>query len=364
MTYPGDGAGWDGAPSARADEDGGERVRRERPKRGPTSGSIAGEQPRAQGGGKVGGLKMKDPSGRLIERDVRFADQPDRRRVRHRSDAGLATAQGEPAVYRTNRAEAEGRTYTQRIVEGDHVLLEDCAPLFNEIQIALHLAWSFGDAYPPELARIVGYNDWDPEPFILVEERGRPMRQLNPRLVERQEDFEVSLMRTLSLLEAVRVVHRAITPDHVLWDGSGVQLVDFSQARFVGEPCGPAAETAWAAPEARRARCVADPAEDLWSAGLVILHTINGPLAPGLPGRPDLRNVSAALDRLLDGVFERPVDRPPLDAILADLSAEHLAAQRGAFPTISDAAFLEGLRVFAQNRPPSHRRREAGGPRR
>jgi hypothetical protein len=233
----------------------------------------------------------------------------------------------------------------------------------NEVQIGLHLANTITGAagvYPRELSRLVGYNDTAEEPFLILAELGQPVHGYARRIAQ-GERFQASLMRALSILEAARVVHRNLTPETVHWTESHVQIADFRHARLTGEPCRPA-RSPLCAPEARQHDAVADPAEDLWSAGLVIVHVLNGPLRPGDPVPPDLRDVRAAgLDRTLDGVFRpQPRDRPPLDIIMADLNALHEYVPPDTYGdgNMGDRRFRAGQEEFEQ----VSRNKASGGP--
>jgi hypothetical protein len=224
----------------------------------------------------------------------------------------------------------------------------------NEVQIGLHLARTIlgaGAAYPREVSRLVGYNDAGEEPFLILAELGRPAGRYARRIAQ-GERFQASLMRALSILEAARVVHRNLTPGTVRWTESHVQIADFRHARLTGEPCGPAPSPAWSAPEARQQDAVADPAEDLWSAGLVIVHMLDGPRPAGSIGPPDLREVQAPdLDRTLDGVFRPlPRNRPPLDLVMADLNAlrEYVPPDAYPDPSTNDRRFQAGQAEFDQ----------------
>jgi len=191
--------------------------------------------------------------------------------------------------------------------------------LINEIQIGLHLIRCFEAAYPRRLARLVAYNLDSDEPFVLFAQRGVPVAQFQGKIVTEGSGLEVSMLRALRLLENAGVVHHNITPTTVLWDGTDVQLTDFRVARLVGEPYGteqPARK--WSAPEARDPRATADPAADLWSAGCVLVSTIDGHLP--LPNGQLDRTIGPELARLVDGFFRHnPQDRPSLDLVLRDL---------------------------------------------
>jgi hypothetical protein len=266
---------------------------------------------------------------------------------------GMATPQSRSAPYRRRRVlnPDSNQEFVQKVLPREQASADNCDLLDNEIQIGLHLLRMIGEArYPRELSRLVGYNADAEEPFILLAERGDPAGRFSRKMpAAKYERFQVSLFRALSILEAARVVHRNLTPGTVCWNDPHVQITDFQHARLTGEPAAPAPSPPWAAPEARRGGVPADPAADLWSAGLVIFHVVAGARPAGMTGPPDLRAASGGLDRTLDGVFgPRPADRPLIGLIMQDLRAEQEFIPVKAFPepAVTDSQFIEGRRRF------------------
>ncbi|WP_322761645.1 protein kinase domain-containing protein [Frankia sp. Cr2] len=243
--------------------------------------------------------------------------------------------------------------FVQKILPRDQVTADNCDLIDNEIQIGLHLLRTIGEArYPAELSRLVGYDADAEEPFILLHERGEPAGRFSRKMsAMKYESFQASLFRALSILEAAKVVHRNLTPGTVRWNDPRVQITDFQHARLTGEPAGPAPSPRWAAPEARHGGVPADPAADLWSAGLVIVQVVGGPLPPGMTGPSDLRAVGGGLDRTLQGIFEpTPAGRPLIELFMRDLRAEQDFVPVDAYPepVTADPRFLEGRRRFAE----------------
>ncbi len=243
--------------------------------------------------------------------------------------------------------------FVQKMLPRDQVTADSCDLIDNEIQIGLHLLRTIGETrYPVELSRLVGYDADTEEPFILLAERGEPAGLFSRKIsATKYEQFQVSLFRALSILEAAKVVHRNITPGTVRWNDPRVQITDFQHARLSGEPAGPAPSPRWAAPEARHGGLPADPAADLWSAGLVIVQVVGGPLPPGMTGPPDLHAVGGGLDRTLEGIFApTPAGRPLIELFMRDLGALRDFVPVGAYPgpVAMDPRFLEGRRRFAE----------------
>ncbi|MBL7492350.1 hypothetical protein I6A60_03740 [Frankia sp. AgB1.9] len=254
----------------------------------------------------------------------------------------------------------------QKMVPAPAATLDACAPLFNELQIGLHLARVLRGAYPPQLSELVGYDVESEAPFLLVRQlRGsNVVKPASQQLLEEIRPFQQNLLRCLSVLEAADVVHRAIAPRRVLWNGSTVQLVNFRFGRLTGEPALAAPDSEWAAPEARAPRYIADPAEDLWSAGRVLVHVFDPQRLAGRPGAPDPRLLRAGLADTLDGVFrDRPKDRPEIRRIMQDLTIDYDFFDRRDLPrpSLADDRLDEGAVRFRAIRAAKRRPTSTGG---
>ena len=210
------------------------------------------------------------------------------------------------------------------------VAKDDWAPydlIDNEIRIGLHLIRAFGHGnYPPELSQLYGYEPDTDEPFVLLlPYLGEPVEHAAGRMkLDQERGFEVGFFRALRLLDAARVVHGAISPVTVRWDGSSaaVQLVDFSSAALAGEPRPGPGRRPWAAPGALAAAALAEPADDVWSAGLLTYHVTTGRRVKTTGQPPDLSVRGGVLRSLLDGVFaEATADRPAAVQLLERLRA-------------------------------------------
>ena len=192
--------------------------------------------------------------------------------------------------------------------------------LENEVRIGLRLVRRYPLGYPAELGRLIGYDLDAAVPFVLhAMPRGRPCSLSAGRLaLEPLGGFERSLVLALSLLAAAGVVHGELDPETIKWDGRSVHIDGFGGAARIGERREVLRDGAWSSPEQREGPGGADPADDMWSAGLVILHVATGRAVHGSLGPPDLENRGVALRGLLAGVFAEDIRVRPSAQALAD----------------------------------------------
>jgi hypothetical protein len=92
--------------------------------------------------------------------------------------------------------------------------------------------------YPAHVSRLIGFVADSADPFALVEDyEGEPVSAAASHLsVAEQRVFQVSLMTGLRWLAEAGLVHCAIGPDTVRWDGDNgqAQITDFSLATVIG----------------------------------------------------------------------------------------------------------------------------------
>jgi serine/threonine-protein kinase len=178
---------------------------------------------------------------------------------------------------------------------------------------------------------------------------------LRARLATGALPVEQALVRhadVLSALDAAHrrgVVHRDLKPANLLFRADGeIVLVDFGVAHLAGGPAPRdlAGTLYYMAPEQRRG--AAEPASDLWAAGVILHEMLTGRapatlraeaprLPPGLLPAPLEAAVAAHLAALC---AERPADRP--DAAAAAAEARELG-ERARDDLVRFAADLEEL---------------------
>lgn len=300
----------------------------------------------ASGGGPRVGLRYKTAPGVVETRIADYGPWLPSTALPTR----LVTLEGEPAPVLQ-------KVVTSQVAAGDpHAF----ARLENEIRALVRLRRRYGSARPAELPRFLGYDEDTEEPFVLVgAPSGRPVHELAGQLMmETQSAFEVGLLRALRLLGEAGVVHGRLGPETVWCDGPMVQVADLGAAGVHGE-----SRPAWA--EAASHPAIADTAEDVWSAGILIHYVETGELPAGVPALlPGTR-----LAMLLDGVFGPAADRPSATVLLQRSRAETAVPAGTLGP---DAAFVAGQRRFdevraekagppptrAPQRPPVARRTE------
>jgi hypothetical protein len=220
--------------------------------------------------------------------------------------------------------------------------------LENEIRAAVRLLRRYGDAPPPGLPHLVGYNLDVATPYLLCRAPDAPpvTKLAGDLLLNQRREFEAGLFRALGLLADAGVVHGGIRPETVGWDGSAVSLTGYGLATPAGEPYRLDVSSPWMPPAAVR-NAAAEPGDDIWAAGLVIAYVVNGqavqnPLeALRAPG-------SGALASLLDGVFvDDPARRPTAVQMLRRLG-DHGWVERPA--TREDVALDAGRGAFDAER--------------
>ncbi|MFF3841494.1 hypothetical protein [Streptomyces sp. NPDC001930] len=135
-----------------------------------------------------------------------------------------------------------------------------------------------GDKFINILTRIVGFDLTAAEPFVLYRPpSGRPLSDWAGRLgAEDQERITGQLAMAVRLLGELGLVHRAITPENVRWDGARVRLCEPYAALRAGEAREPFGAAPWASPEQRAGRGTVDPRDDLWSVAELAYYLLSG----------------------------------------------------------------------------------------
>jgi hypothetical protein len=245
-----------------------------------------------------------------------------------------------------------------RPVGGDR-RLDGYQRLDNEILAGrrLHDAadWS---GYPPEVARLYGDEAVSAEPYTLwLPYQGLPLREVGAYLLtEEFEKFTVSLLTGLCWLATVGIVHRAISPDTVHWDGQRgrVQITDFSRSTVFGTARTPVAGShLWVPKEQRAGTCygLSGPADDAWAAGRLIYYV--GSHGEDLEHRGQL--AETGLEDMFRGqlgmVFGPPEGRPTASDLL-----EYGLGRRNSLPSADGTAtrLIAAREVFLQARGRKH----------
>jgi hypothetical protein len=220
----------------------------------------------------------------------------------------------------------------------------------NEVRCGIHLVRRFRQAYPVELLRLYGYNlDVDP-PFILHEPpRGRPVAAQRGRLfLPAQESFGISLFRGVALLADAEIVHGAIAPDTVRWDGRAVHVCGFGHAVLAGEPWQRREISPFTGPERQRGTGPAAHTDDLWAAGVLIYHIATGRPLPAPGQAPGLAGLVVSLTAALGAILDPDPDRRPSAREVLTRLRVPMEPPTGGEPL--NAACLEGRRLFDAER--------------
>ncbi|HEY9373484.1 hypothetical protein [Streptomyces sp.] len=176
------------------------------------------------------------------------------------------------------------------------------ARLEREVAAAVALERRYGgEKFAGIFTRVVGFDLDAAEPFVLYRmPGGEPLADRRGTLGGDQQHHVIEeLALAVRLLEDVGLVHRALTPDTVRWDGRHVRLSEPYAAQRAGEPREPFGAAPWAAPEQREGQGAADPRDDLWSVAQLLYFLVSG--RPGVGAGPpadlaDFRRL-APLDR-------------------------------------------------------------------
>jgi hypothetical protein len=248
-------------------------------------------------------------SGAESSEKLTFRDNAGRRRtliVRH----GAAATRYDSGVLTRSATSDDGLVVVKKWLPSEVVSHhpELCELLENEARAGVRLGARFPLRYPTEVTRLIGYDLDGIEPFVLLTPlRGRPVDEVGQLLVDEQRRFQVSLLTALLVLAEAEVVHCNIGPGFVRWDGTAVQIGDFTYAAAVGDTrTGHSGHSGLA-----EDRQLATTADDVWAAGLLILQ-----VATGQADYADLDNRGPALRNLLEGVFTAPVGQRPSAAVL------------------------------------------------
>ncbi|MEX0168555.1 hypothetical protein MRBLMG1_001101 [Streptomyces sp. LMG1-1-1.1] len=151
--------------------------------------------------------------------------------------------------------------------------------LEREVSAAIALERRYGQQkFGAVFARIVGFDLTAAEPFVLYRPPvGRPLSEWAGRLgADDQERITGQLAMAVRLLAELDLVHRAVAPDTVRWDGARVRLCEPYAALRAGEAREPFGTAPWASPEQRAGAGAVDPRDDLWSVAALAYYLLSG----------------------------------------------------------------------------------------
>jgi hypothetical protein len=222
----------------------------------------------------------------------------------------------------------------------------------SENLVGLRLARQAGHGeYPPQLARMIGYDADSAAPFALFEPyRGEAVETVAGHLLPAgQHRFQVSLLTGLRWLAEAGIAHRGLSPATVRWDGDQVQITDFSLATVIGAAREAVGSLPWAAPEQRAGQATdkVTVKDDIWAAGRLIYYVTTG---DELRDREQLRDWPALMDLLTD-VFGPPDLRPTARDLLVARLREADPVPRGIG---ADPALKQGYVDFYAARERRH----------
>ncbi|MFB6836713.1 hypothetical protein [Streptomyces sp. NPDC056361] len=151
--------------------------------------------------------------------------------------------------------------------------------LEREVSAAIALERRYGQLkFGAVFARIVGFDLTAAEPFVLYRPpAGRPLTEWAGRLgADDQERITGQLSMAVRLMAEIDLVHRAVAPDTVRWDGARVRLCEPYAALRAGEAREPFGAAPWASPEQRAGAGAVDPRDDLWSVAALAYYLLSG----------------------------------------------------------------------------------------
>ncbi|MFG3490782.1 hypothetical protein [Streptomyces sp. NPDC047972] len=240
------------------------------------------------------------------------------------------------------------------------------ALLEREVAASVALERRYGaEKFVGVLTRVVGFDLSAAEPFVLYRPPiGRPLTEWAGRLDgEDQERITGQLAMAVRLMAELGIVHRAITPENVRWDGARVRLCEPYAALRAGEGRTPYGAAPWAPPEQRAGHGAVDPRDDLWSVAALAYHLLSGRTDRGEGPPADLGDYRRLAALQHSGLFSpHASERPHPDELLRLLHVPD--------PLASGAEAVDVLEPFrarydaqlARKRALTGERRPAGPP--
>ncbi|MFE5485465.1 hypothetical protein [Streptomyces sp. NPDC056527] len=212
--------------------------------------------------------------------------------------------------------------------------------LEREVSAAVVLERRYGaEKFGEVFTRVIGFDLECAEPFVLYRTPGgTPLTECRDRLGgDEQQQVIAQLALAVRLLNEVELVHRAIAPDTVRWDGTHVRLCEPYAALRTGESREVFGSAPWASPEQRAGRGAADTRDDLWSVARLGYYLLSGHPDPGEAPPEDLGDYRrlAALEQ--SGLFatEAAARRSPVELMRLLHVPDPLATAVGAADPLS-----------------------------
>ncbi|MFI5805936.1 hypothetical protein [Streptomyces sp. NPDC051561] len=249
--------------------------------------------------------------------------------------------------------------------------------LEREVAAAVAVERSYGaEQYGEIFTRLVGHNLEVAEPFVLYKRPvGNPLADsLGSLGVQAQRNVIGQLVLAVRLLAAAGLVHRALTPYTVRWDGTRIQLPEPYAVIRVGDPRDAFGTGPWASPEQRTGQGTADGRDDVWAVAQLAYTLLSGRQSNGQGPPADLADYRQ-LGALGDGGAFAPYadNRPhperllqllnvPDPLVMAPTASDPLARDRADFDTRTAAKRRTlGLGDTAQSPPDTNGQDWNGG---
>lgn len=188
------------------------------------------------------------------------------------------------------------------------------ASLERQVSAGVAVERRYGsERYGEVFTRLAGFDLEASEPFVLYRvPDGEPIERRRGTLtVAEQQQVIAQLVLAVRLLADVGLVHRAISPGTVRWDGTHVRLAEPYGALRAGEPREAYGAAPWASPEQREGVGITDHRDDLWSVAQLVYFLLSGRQGPGSEPPADLGEFRRLAALHEGGVFAPRAEQRP-----------------------------------------------------